>query len=501
MFTTLLTGSVFAGDNLKFSFDYDTTQPLNKEVYGANNEFTGTPYNPNSQMYKDLFREVGFCSFRYPAGTPANYINLRTGFAEVWRGTNSNSSNRVLGFNQMIYDSKPDRGVDYLDFIKFMKEVKPTCNFVMNVTSMSVEENRELLSDIKSQGVELTNIEMGNEVYFGAYIGAFPDVDSYLTKVRKYADMARSIFPQVKISLVVHLDYYTKEIFLESTNDSDSRMHQWYEGVKRADFNDAISVHLYSSLGMSDKVTKDKFWSYPKAYLSVISHSDCRTDMTLERVKRDFPNKECWVTEYHVGGFIGELRSYRMRYSYLGALFSTDFMLKLFSHPQVTLSSWHCMNQFLAAPNDIDELMERGIEAFHPLPNIAFLRMLKEPVRESTSFIRCDIKGAKRYTGVGKFKGEFDEVDCGIFYNEETKRGYLIVINKMGRDYTFSTRDLERRLSAKIVAADSVTPDTTTLSLDDALSSESEFMQSILKPHDGGYSISPYSITRIEFHR
>src|SRR5690606_37519651 len=108
---------------------------------------------------------------------------------------------------------------------------------------------------------------------------------------------------------------------LEGPIEKGNRMEQWYRRMQNESFYDAISVHLYANVGMDGKTEKENFLPFKEAYEFAISHTDSRIAYTFDRVKADFPSKEIWLTEYHVGGFVGELRQYRLRYTFLGGLY------------------------------------------------------------------------------------------------------------------------------------------------------------------------------------
>ena len=469
---------------------------LNKDVYGCNNWVSTRPYYLNDNSFIKKYEDLHKPTMRYPGGTPSNYLNLITGQHETWTGSKSDDQSRVTSYNNgMSNNGKPKEDIE--KYIDFLSVTGGKSTFVMNMTVMSKEEISAILNLISVRGQKLDYVEMGNELYYGQYSSIIPDAATYIALAKERAQQVKAVFPEAKIGVLLPSQIYTAESFLPGEGNSQDRQELWYEALKGEDFYDALVVHLYSTVGMGSSVTAENFIEYKVAYMYAMSHVDGKLDDTFDKLKSDFPGKNFWITEYHVGGFSGEVRNYRLRYSYLGALFTSNFLLKLFSNESVTLGSWHSMVQWLTFSGNAGGLLDSDYD-FGTNVNYHFFKLFGEPVKNATQYIPSTIDGISNYNGIGDHKGVFDDVEAGVFHNHETGKGHLMLINKWTKEYKINTADLEASLSAKIVKITEVSPDKTK-DLTVAMEDEQSFSLTEFTSIDSEYTIEPFSVYLIEY--
>jgi hypothetical protein len=375
------------------------------------------PFTYSHPDFADKYIEAHRPCIRYPAGTGANYLNLLTGY----------SASRNAAANPKKKHENPS------EFFRFVKMTDAAYSIVMNMCSLSLEENQRWLKSLASQGVRPGYFELGNELYFGSYSRFYATGDDYVKAAKDYTDMIRSIFPKAQIGVVISSSYYTKESFLPYDKPpSENRHANWVRSLRGKDFYDSVIIHTYSTTGMDNKTAKAEFLSYQDAYMHAISHADGKLRSSLEKVKDHFPGKQIWVTEYGIGGFSGDLRNYRLRYSYIGMLHSSLMLLKFLSMPHVEITSWHSFIQFLIYPpqkamNDETIFKTRnGYELF---------RLIGHAVRQSDKYIPVSLEGVNNYSGYGKFNGSFKELEAGCFVDKENKIAYLMLLNKTASTY------------------------------------------------------------------
>lgn len=468
--------------------------PFSSLKYGVNNEWVHLPYSPDTPQFIDLYKELGVPTFRYPAGTASNYLNMTTGFAEGWPGMAEGNAKRVADNNVTLKHRGKKHGVDIRNYIRFLKATDATSNYILNVSSMTLEENRKVLNELKASGINIQHFELGNELYHGTYATAFPSPEDYLAKARKYVQMVKQIFPQAKVAVVIHPYFFIDEMDIDGLRTSSKRLRNWYDVLQREDFFDAVAVHMYAYTGMDHST--EEMLPYVEVYANACMNADQTADSTIDRLADDFPGKEIWVTEYHVGGFSTNLRKYRMRYSYLGALYNTGFMLRLFSHPEVTLSSWH------AIPQWIDPVIKSGSgsmqkgDFFKTRVTFDFFRQFRDPVRSTNQFVPVHVL---RKTGPIS-SANFREFQAGIFLNSKTGHGYLVILNKQGTNHYISTAELENVLRSNLVSGITLIP-SPALPLDKALASEDQLLKTELDITAEGISIKPYSFTLLQFEK
>ncbi|MEX0320712.1 MAG: hypothetical protein AB3N63_00990 [Puniceicoccaceae bacterium] len=473
---------------------YAEATPFSNLIYGVNNEWVHLPYSPDTPQFIDVYKELGVPTFRYPAGTASNYLNMTTGFAEGWPGMAEGNAKRVADNNATLKRRGKEHGVDIRNYIRFIKATDATSNYILNVSSMTLEENRRVLNQLKASGINIQHFELGNELYHGTYATAFPSPEDYLTKGRIYVQMVKQIFPQAKVAVVVHPYFFIDEMDIDGLRTSSKRLRTWYDVLQKEDFFDAVAVHMYAYTGMDHKTVE--MLPYLEVYANACMNADQTADSTIDRLASDFPGKEIWVTEYHVGGFSTNLRKYRMRYSYLGALYNTGFMLRLFSHPEVTLSSWHAIPQWIDPVISSDNGSMQEGDFFKTKVTFDFFKQFRDPVKLTNQLVPVHVL---RKAG-SKPSANFMEFQAAVFLNPKTGDGYLVVLNKQDADHSLDTTVLENALSGKLIAGSALSP-SLALPLDKALASEDQLMKTDLDIKADGISIKPFSVTLLQFQK
>ncbi|MGJ8680976.1 hypothetical protein, partial [Paraglaciecola sp.] len=178
---------------------------------------------------------------------------------------------------------------------------------------------------------------------------------------------------------------------------------------------------------------------YTTTYLSTISHTDVQLEKTMDYLKDLYPNKKVWVTEWHVGGWGGTLRQYRLRHSYLGGLYANNFFLEMLKYPQVTMSSRHSFKQMVKlAPTSIGGSVADNFHSVE-VQNIAKLDMMamfKGAVLNNKYYASGSLSSMAGYKGTGDYnQSGLPDVNVGLFYNEHNDKGQVFLINKLNKSY------------------------------------------------------------------
>jgi alpha-L-arabinofuranosidase len=130
-----------------------------------------------------------------------------------------------------------------------------------------------MLNAIKSLGVPIEFIELGNELYFNEadYVAAFPTGTDYAVKANTWITQLRTAFPTAKISAVLQCNNATA---------SNPRFANWNSQVVANTIAsvDAYTYHIYIPVGGS-------FQSRKAEFETVLTNTN-----TLA--------KELWITEY-----------------------------------------------------------------------------------------------------------------------------------------------------------------------------------------------------------
>ena len=338
---------------------------------------------------------------------------------------------------------------------------------------------------------------MGNEVYNNSYTPIIPNVDKYIEIAKANMAELREVFPDAKVGMVCPSHIYKYKSFLgEVALGESDRQIDWFNKLQNEDFFDALIIHMYSVIGMNGKTPLDEYLPYEQAYRFSISHADGKYEETIDAMRRAYPGKDIWVTEYHISDY--GLTNYGMRLSYLGGFFTGSFMIKLFNTPEITIGNWHSLVQWLEYPKTSDLLPENY--DFTALVNYHVFKVFKEPVRESDNIAPLTITGLKKYQGVGEYSGEYDDMEGSLFYSDD--KASMIIFNKLEQNYIISEDKLLEALGAKsgakLVSCKEFGP-SASMELYDALSSETAFSSKIISADSGHYTLKPYSIYTFTF--
>ena len=519
LLTATLLGLSTSAQTITVGVDFGNSHVLQKDVYGCNNWLGQRPFYINHPDLIDKYNALGKPVMRYPGGTAPNYLNKTTGFYEAWdNDASGDAANRAEGFNDnLVENGKAQKvsgvyqgdGFDLDKYIDFLDKTGGKSTFVLNISVMDKNETIQVLNQIQAAGEKLDYVEIGNELYFGVYQVPHPNLTDYMNKANERAAEVRLRFPNAKIGILLPSIVYSDEDFVGGGSGGTGRQQQWLGGLRALENNnnaafaayDALVIHLYSKIGI-DREDQPPFHSFETSYNHCISHADNKFEEAMNLVRTDFPDKEIWVTEYHVGGFSDNLRlaNYRFRFSYLGGLFATNFMLKLFSQEEITLSSWHTMHQWLTftdppAGSLLGNQVDFGVTVNHD-----FFKLFQVPVAQSNRFAKVNFTGVSNYQGLSPYTGSFSEMEGGCFYDESTGKGYLMVVNKRGKNsYRINKTALENVLQGTIDKCTEVAPSSRQAARPPLERTEELDMGEISVNGSGNYELRAHSVYIFEY--
>jgi len=388
------------------------------------------------------------------------------------------SSNRDFkAQNQRIREQYDGKGKMPSLFFDFARKAGARYSVVLNVSTRSLEQNRKWLTTLAKQDVKIPAFEIGNELYFGSYAWAIKTPSDYVQCAKEHTALIRKLFPDAKVGVIVPSHIYTSEVFLdESQPNRLKRQEDWMTLLEKERFFDAVVIHLYSKLGMSNNVKEEDFLPLIEAYSNVVAYAESHLDKSLDLLEKTFPGKDIWITEYGVGGFGGELRQYQLRHSHLGCLHSDLMLLRFLSRPSITISHWQSFSQCISFDRKMGGIHEDSTVQLH------HLSLFADPVNNSDSYVPVTCTNGAQLE-VGAFSG--------------SKRGYIFVLNK--RNQSHILKKLTSKKNIQLTGAIQLSPQQKI-----PLASALEKTQSMDKTELTGKALGsivfpPYSITRIEF--
>jgi len=234
--------------------DLASAQRFPSNLIGVNCNILNQPFPYDSDEFRKLYEDAGRPFFRYPGGTVANYLNHGTGFLDANR-----AGNRRAGYerkNERVTRMTGGAGYVPEKFIEVVRGMELPFSLVLNMCTMSIDENESFLRKFAASGIQITHIELANEVFFAEYSTFFHDASEYLRQARELSRVCRSLFPHVKIGVVIPNTLYRNKSFpdrADKPGGDDDRQIRWIRQLARhPGFYDAVIVHCYSTIGVEN---------------------------------------------------------------------------------------------------------------------------------------------------------------------------------------------------------------------------------------------------------
>ncbi len=266
-----------------------------------------------------LFANLRAGLFRFPGGLIANHWDWRSGRVAVpdtFPGSFRAGAQDAIRLHP--------QGSSAEDFAVFAAECGAEFNLVLNIQSTTVEDQVAWVQHLLAKGVVPTRIELGNELYFAAFLGGaerFPNSEATLAISQHYVDAIRPLLP-------AHTKFAVLSAGSRLDGDEPSDfMAEYFAGWDAAleghNF-DATVVHFYpemislmnDSFGMADAIgparaalagvvrtvssldSEATAMQVTEALLARVEQGTRRQVALLDRLTG---GKEIWFTEWGVG--------------------------------------------------------------------------------------------------------------------------------------------------------------------------------------------------------
>jgi hypothetical protein len=468
--------SAGGGKPLLLELMVEQARPLNKDCYGSNLQLHYGPLWYNHPEFVDFYKEVGKPFIRFPGGTTANFYHPESG---LMSDDTAYKKHDFKTLNAHLRKKVATGGNTDAGFFEFVQQTGSRYSMVLNISTRTLEQNRQWLEHVKASGVEMTHFEIGNELYytFFEWADAAESAKSYITRAKESAAMIRAIFPDAKVGVIVPSHIYMFESYGGRQDKLPKRMQQWYDTLEKETFFDSVVIHLYSSIGMKSGTKLEDFITVAQGYDNVVGYAERNLDSALDLLEKKFPGKQIWVTEYGVNGFNGTLAEFGLRDSHLGCLHSDLMLMRYLSRASVSIAHWHSFNEFYeyrhgANPGIKDQRSNQ----------YAHFSLFAEPVLKSNRYIPVRV-------------GQGALVEAGAFFGKD--KGYIIVLNKRGEAH--SMESLKGIPGVRLTGALQLTL-AGDLPIGEAMEASEKMDQ--IKLHGGALQsvdFPPYSITRLEF--
>lgn len=255
---------------------------------------------------------------RFPGGTPADYWNFSTGWLKTPTGSGCGGC-----------DSLPWRPTRNEDLSAYLSYTQQESVFVINQLTATLEDAIDSLYAYISAGINITRIELGNEMYDATrsdVVAAFPRPIDYALKASNWSIAIRKLFPNLKIAWIGCRDEWDTRSSLWNKEVMPLAIQNYPAGA------DAATIHLYPGISCLNNSTDPKsFNSFLAKAASEVIHYANYSNTTIPSSLR------LYVTEWGTWG-CNSLSS-----SWLLGLYHASFSILLpFALPRVDVLLPYC---------------------------------------------------------------------------------------------------------------------------------------------------------------
>lgn len=233
------------------------------------------------------------------------------------------------------------------DLVTLVKASAATPIYDLNVVTDGLDHALALLARAAAQGLPVTRVELGNELYLegppnALAVSAFPTGADYGRTADAWASAIRSAFPQAEIGVVA------APVLPSDNTKATARRQAWNDGVlSAATGSDAYTLHDYFPSGLASGGSLQDPASVRDVLGSAGRAADHLRTVDLPALGGSAP---VWLTEWGVGG------NPEMDGSWAQGLINAAYALSTSTEPRVGLSINHALlgsNHFAALYSDV----------------------------------------------------------------------------------------------------------------------------------------------------
>lgn len=381
------------------NLDIKNMQPNSLLKLGYNMDNLFHTANVENTSFLNLVKQLNPELLRFPGGSLSNYYHPQgKGYGMRLDEINLKDSkirDNVTRLTQL--NNKIPEGPNYLDaYIKLLKTVHAQVLYVVNITSGNTTEALEVITKLRSEGIRIRGVSLGNELYLGTYKTVVPDIESFIQLAKPFAAAIRQQYPDIPIGVPAE----SQGILRESFNS------KWNNRLSEESFYDAAEIHVYPDESDCSDNTLNGFFDCANQKLTDYAENILPT--RLNAFSQQFNGKKLWITEWNLkkpGQALGG--------TLLQSLYAAKFFLTCNNYNsgnnQLEMLTFHN----LCADEAGYSLINPDGNAFSA--NTAFYSMrLFAPLATATW----------KYKDLSK-----DGITCASFYNDNTGKMYLYFIN------------------------------------------------------------------------
>lgn len=261
--------------------------------------------NSNEEVIRYMQSWTGDFTIRVPGGAISKFhdpYNVRQGWGMTDESVQSWFARDGFdedgnGLDKWLRKTGEQPDHSYLDDLIALQKKFPKMRvlYVLNVLNSTPEANMQAIRYLVQNGVRVTGVEAGNEIY-----GKYSSFDEYARDFQPIFDMLDREFPDISKGLVAGANVQRKQ--LQQWNDALAA----YQG----DY-DAVILHYYytarelgSAYDQLEKVkyTPGKYYPALDQAFQAAKLAMTKEDMIgrgIQYAKEQFPGKKIWITEWN----------------------------------------------------------------------------------------------------------------------------------------------------------------------------------------------------------
>lgn len=333
-----------------------------------------TFFNSDDASLRKTVNDLHPVMLRFPGGTIANFYHFsgkgygfRRSEVKLREGGIDTNINNLLAEQDALVDT-----ANFLiRFIPFAKNLNAKIIYVANILTGDISETIQTLQLLKSSGLTVEFVELGNEFYLNAYKDLIPHAAAYVKKARPFAEAIRQKFPQIKLSVPAEAKPH------KAVNKSSA----WDLTLSKYSFYDAVSIHIYPDFKNCTSGQKNRNFD---CYSNEVNQFLFRLYPDyLGRTYKLFQSKPLLITEWNIAR-PNRIFGNTMLHGIYTALFQLENMRLNCMEPAVQLM---CFHNLASKENAYSLLTPENLnKSFPPSVNYAVFKMLS-PVTDKPEFV------------------------------------------------------------------------------------------------------------------
>ena len=224
------------------SYDINSQELFNKNVYGFATSNTFTYFDTNSEDFKKNIKKISPNVLRFPGGAVGNFYHLNESaygmkIKEIDSLILGKFPKRARGL--ISYSKKRGHKKNYIyDFIELAKYTNSAVVLVANILTESKEDIVKMIKKIKENDLNVIGVELGSEMSNKSYFDKGFTIYNYIKSSHEISDYIKSVFPNMKTAVVA----------APLMKDKTHRHYIWNKKLSELDFYDAIIIHSYAKV-------------------------------------------------------------------------------------------------------------------------------------------------------------------------------------------------------------------------------------------------------------